>query len=193
MKITIFQRPDEESEFILTERDASLEITVDWKREGEGDGELKSTNYKIHTKAIPSNQTIITDVEPTGTTGTGTVKIRVKASFESLDSIISQKKLSLSEIEEQLAAIKVEMKRGGSSQTNTKGNASKQATPKKKKATIQEDRDDADTKLSTFQSTMNIAQKVGMTAIAGAFEFRAILMFGISVVAISMYGDRLSV
>ena len=92
-----------------------------WK-DGSEKGELESTTYNIHTKVIRSNQTIITDVEPAEGSGS-TTKIRVKASFETLDSIIGQKKLSLSEVEEQLEALKLEMKGGGSSgQSKAKGN-----------------------------------------------------------------------
>lgn len=187
------KKPDEECEFALVEREANLQITVKWKDSSEM-GELEPTTYNIHTKVIPSNQTIITDVEPAEGSGSLT-KIRVKASFETLDSIIGQKKLSLSEVEEQLQALKLEMKGGGSSgQSKAKGNASKQTTAnsatKKKKATFQ---DDNDTKLSAFQSSINMAQQIGITAIGGAFHFRAMIMFGVSVFAIGMYGDRLSV
>ena len=121
------QKPDEECEFALVEREANLQITVKWKDSSKM-GELEPTTYNIHTKVIPSNQTIITDVEPAEGSGSLT-KIRVKASFETLDSIIGQKKLSLSEVEEQLQALKLEMKGGGSSgQSKAKGNASKQTT-----------------------------------------------------------------
>ena len=171
------------------ERTANVEITVKWK--DDSDEEFQSTTYNLHTKDIPSNQTIITDVLPAG--GGKATKIRVKASFETLDSLISQKKLSLSEVEEQLSALKLEMKGGGScGQGKAKGNASKQSASPKKKRTVNT-QPDTDKKLSAFQSTLNITQQMGMLVVAGVYEYRAMVLFGASVVAISLYGDRVGV
>ena len=162
---------------------------------GNEDGSALSSSYQLNANEIPTGETIITEVEPKEETGSKDVKIRVKASFNKLETLVSEKKLSLSEVEDSLLALKQETK-GASSGAKSADKAAKTNPPKKvkkSKVNFSSGESDEDARKGTVQTAIEFAQQAIMTGAFGAYEFRAIILFGVSAVAISLYGDRVSV
>lgn len=179
--ICFIQNPGEECEFKLTSNDATIAIRINWENSDE-EGQINSL-YILKTIEIPANETITTDVEPSQGSQKN-IKIRVKASFDSVVTLIQQRKQELEQVIDQLNILKQDTKQKTKPQGTKKG---------PKKVNFQGREGETKQGGMSLQSRLAFAQEVAIMALAGAFEYRAVIFFGLTAAAISRYGDLASV
>ena len=102
--------------------------------------------------------------------------------------MIKDKKIALEEVNKLLNVLKQDYKNASS-----KSSKSKDSKKSKRKVNFQGKDEDTKNGGSSIKAGLLLAQQLVMVAVAGVFEFRAIVLFGFTAVAIAKYGDLASV